>query len=53
MKCLTDAGYLQNDDQDKSLDDNLKANKSKIRREKVKLTAKEKERKAEIKKKKD
>ena len=31
MKCLTDAGYLQNDDQDESLDYNLKADKSKIK----------------------
>ena len=31
VKCLTDAGYLQNYDQDESLDDNLKADKSKIK----------------------
>ena len=48
MNCLTDDGYLRNDDQDESLDDNLKGDKSKIRREKAKFSAKEKERKYEI-----
>ena len=46
--CLTNAGFLQKDEEDISIDDCLKANKSKIGREKSKFSAKEKEIKDEF-----
>ena len=51
VKCLTDAGHLKNEDDNISIDDNLKADKNKIRREKAIFSAEEKAQKDETNKK--